>query len=351
MLLEGNAVPRGRNDAATGQRASRPDPGYLPRVTVPESLLYQWVARVSPDHPDQEDPTHFAHSSLFEAVPDALVIVDERGRILQANARAEGMFGYPRGELVGQPVEVLLPSQFRDEHRGQRERYSRRPHVRPMGLGLGLLGLAKDGREFPVEISLAPMQTREGPVVVSAIRDVSARRDRPGAKGGTELAAVFSSVTTLLLGGQANPSGVVAAALRGLGEALEVDRVTLTAAPAGAGALRVAQAWTREGAPPLPQELDAARTVPHVATIVFSGGTFQFQRLADLPTDLQPDRQYFESQGIKSHVAVPLRVGNRVIGGLACATFGAERAWPDGVVQQLVLFAAVLAPLLAQLQG
>jgi PAS domain S-box-containing protein len=331
----------------TRRRANVPPdraPGYLPRVTVPKSLLYQWVARVSPDHPDQEDPTRFAHSSLFEAVPDALVIVDERGRIVQANARAESMFGYDREELVGEPIERLLPERFRNAHRGQRDRYTRRPHVRPMGLGLGLFGLTKDGREFPVEISLAPMLTREGPVVVSAIRDVSARH-RPEATGEAELAAVFSAVTTRLLDGRADPRGVLATALRSLGEALQVDRVTLTAAPAGAGALSVVQAWTRKGTPPLPPGLDAATAVPHVATIVFSGGTFQFQRLTDLPADLQPDRQYFESQGIKSHVAVPLRVGNRVIGGLACATIGAERAWPDGVVQQLVLFAAVLAPL------
>jgi GAF domain-containing protein len=143
----------------------------------------------------------------------------------------------------------------------------------------------------------------------------------------------------------------VGAALRGLGEALEADRVTLTAAPAGAGALPITQAWTRAGTPPPPQGLDAVQTVPHVATIVFSGGTFQFERLADLPEDLQPDRRYFAGQGIKSHVAVPLRVGDRVIGGLACATIGAARAWPDGLVQQLVLLAAVLAPLVAQLQG
>lgn len=314
------------------------------------SSLYRWTARVSADQ-NQEDPTRFAHSSLFEAVPDALVVVDQRGRIVQLNSRAESMFGYARGELVGQPVEVLLPPRSRDEHREQRDRYIRRPHVRPMGLGLGLYGLTKDNREFPVEVSLAPMQTREGPVVVSAIRDVSARRGRPETEGGTELAPVFSDVTTLLLSGRADPSGVVEAALRGLGEALEVDRVTLIAAPAGAGELPIAQAWTREATPPLPQELDAAKTVPHVATIVFSGGTFQFQQLADLPDDLQPDRQYFERQGIKSHVAVPLRVGDRVIGGLACATIGAEHAWPDSLVQQLVLFAAVLAPLVAQLQG
>ena len=118
---------------------------------------------VAADRPDQEDPTRFAHSSLFEAVPDALVIVDQRGMIVQANARAESMFGYGRGELVGQPVERLVPERFRADHRGQRDRYAQRPHVRPMGVGLDLHGLARDGREFPVEITISMETTPEGP--------------------------------------------------------------------------------------------------------------------------------------------------------------------------------------------
>jgi PAS domain S-box-containing protein len=304
--------------------------------------------RVPADRPDQEDPARFAYSSLFEAVPDALVIVNEAGRIVQANARAESMFGYGRGELVGQSIERLVPERFRTDHRGQRDRYTRRPHVRPMGVGLDLHGLARDGREFPVEISLAPMQTRDGPVVVSAIRDLSARR-RPEDAGSAELVAVCADVTALLLAGRTDPLGMLDVALRGLGEALQVDRVTLTAAPARAGALPVTRAWTSRGTSPPPPEFDAARDVPHVTTIVFSGGTFRFSRLADLPADLQPDRRYFEGQGIRSHVAVPLRLGDRVIGGLACATLGAEHPWSEPLLRQLELVAGLLAPLVARI--
>ncbi|MBE0593241.1 MAG: PAS domain S-box protein [Gemmatimonadales bacterium] len=302
--------------------------------------------------PKVEDPTRFAHSTLFEAVPDALVIVDEQGRLVDVNSRAENMFGYSRSELIGKPVEFLMPERFRQRHVGQRDKYGRRPHVRPMGLGLGLYGRTKDGREFPLEISLSPMQTLDGPVVVSAIRDISARRQAPQeVEENAALAAVFTEVAVLLLDDRrGNLEVLLAAVLQRLGEALQVDRVTLTEAPARAGVLPVLHSWTRGDAPSLPKALDAGRVVPHVASVVFSGGRFRFERLAELPADLQPDRTYFEQQGIKSHIALPLRVGNRVVGGLACAALRAERTWPEPLVQQLELLASLIAPIEARRQ-
>jgi len=115
--------------------------------------------------------------AVLDATPDAMLVVDRLGRIVLANTQAEQMFGYAHSELVGQKVEVLVPSRFRAKHPGHRSGYfSGDPHVRPMGVGLNLLGLRKDGSEFPVEISLSPMQTPEGPMVISAIRDVTARK-------------------------------------------------------------------------------------------------------------------------------------------------------------------------------
>ena len=298
------------------------------------------------------EPERFAYSTLFEAIPDALVIVDEGGRIVDVNSHAESMFAYPRAELIGQPVEVLMPERYRGRHVGQRDGYGQRPHVRPMGLGLGLYGRSKDGREFPLEISLAPMQTPTGAVVVSAIRDISARRRAPqDVEEQAALAGIFTELTTLMLdAGRGDWNVVLGTVLQRLGEALGVDRVTLTEAPARAGALPVVQSWSRGDAPALPQLLDVAKVVPHVASVVFSGGRFRFERLAEIPEALQPDRSYFEQQGIKSHIALPLRVGNRVIGGLACAALRAERTWSESLVRQLELLAAVLAPIEARRQ-
>lgn len=113
---------------------------------------------------------------LFEFSPDAIVITDQGGRITNTNAQVERTFGYTRGELLGQPVEILIPERFHDIHPKHREDYSREPRIRPMGAGLELYGRRKDGSEFPVEIMLSPVETAEGPLVLSVVRDITERK-------------------------------------------------------------------------------------------------------------------------------------------------------------------------------
>ena len=114
--------------------------------------------------------------SLLESAPDAMVIVDQQGRMMLVNAQTEQLFGYGRAELLGQPVEMLLPERFHAGHPARRAAYYANPGTRPMGGKGEFFARRKDGSELPVDISLSPLRTAEGLLVISAIRDATERK-------------------------------------------------------------------------------------------------------------------------------------------------------------------------------
>ena len=124
---------------------------------------------------------HDAHDSivfraLVDAAPDGIVVANQEGRIVLVNVQTEKLFGYKRAELLGQPVEVLVPKRFWTHHRKHRGKFMEHTQIRPMGAGLDLFGLRKNGTEFPVEISLSPQVTEDGVLVSSTIRDITQRK-------------------------------------------------------------------------------------------------------------------------------------------------------------------------------
>jgi PAS domain S-box-containing protein len=113
---------------------------------------------------------------LFELAPDAILVVDQDGRLLRVNAQAERIFGYARGEVVGQPLEIFIPERLRAAHVGHRTDFAHQPRTRDMGLGMELIGRRKDGTEFPVAVALAPVLLDDKPGVIAIARDVTVQK-------------------------------------------------------------------------------------------------------------------------------------------------------------------------------
>jgi protein-histidine pros-kinase len=161
--------------------------GSLIYTVVSNKAVYDAEGRAEFIVITQKDVTHLKvlrdaklvesqYRDLLESTPDAIIMANQTGRIVLANSQAERLFGYDRGELLGTLVEVLLPGRYRGPHVGHRSAYFGQPRTRSMGAGLELYGLRKDGSEFPVEISLSPLKTDGGTLVMSAIRDITSRK-------------------------------------------------------------------------------------------------------------------------------------------------------------------------------
>jgi PAS domain S-box-containing protein len=137
------------------------------------------ITDIGPDKPSAPQKTvaeTLLSPSILEAIPDALVAVNQQGVIIQINSQTETLFAYTRDELIGQKVEVLVPERQRAGHGQHRADYHQKPKIRRMGSGLDLYGRRRDGSEFPVEISLSPIGVGDAMIVLSAIRDISDRK-------------------------------------------------------------------------------------------------------------------------------------------------------------------------------
>jgi formate hydrogenlyase transcriptional activator len=176
------AAARGRAEDE-GWRLRKDDSCFWASVLItairdPEGKLlgFSKVTRDFSERKVAEDRIHASETrfrALFEFSPDAIILTDESGRISESNAQVEKFFGYDRSELIGQPVEVLMPERFRGAHPNHRKEFLAHARTRQMGVGLELFGRRRDGSEFPVDIMLSAVEMPDGRMVLSVIRDLS----------------------------------------------------------------------------------------------------------------------------------------------------------------------------------
>ncbi len=251
-----------------------------------------------------DDISEAVMQTVAEESPDAILVVDVEGRLAWVNRQAEQLFDYSRAQLLGQVVEVLLPDGAQKAHRARRAAYTANPRTRLMGVGLDLKARRRDGNTFPVEISLTPLSTDTGPMVIAMVRDLSERQTLADEQ------AALRRVATLVARGVA-PHEVFAAVAEEVGRVLRVDYTAMSRYEPD-GTRTVVAAWSRSGSPVVPvgtQEILAGENVP---TRVFETG--RPSRIDHYGEDAGPAAAAALAAGVHSAVGVPIRVEGRLWG-------------------------------------
>jgi PAS domain S-box-containing protein len=264
---------------------------------------------------------------LLEGVPDAVVVIRQDGRIEFVNRQVERLFGYPRRELLGQAVEILMPARFRAVHEDNRGRFNAQPWTRHMGTGLELAGQRKNGSEMAVDISLAPLQTHEGSWVVASIRDISEAHAVRQRLETLHEVAVSSS-------GLLDPSALGRLVVEAARSSLHSDDSTLLWWDPATGSLTVlADTFER----PFPRSIAPGEGAAGIA----------FQKGEPLVVEDYPSWAHAVpdslSRGLQSVAAVPLLVRHRPVGALT-VSFKKPRRIGEVDVRLLTSLAGQLAP-------
>ena len=313
---------------------------------------------------------------LFEFSPDAVFVMDQTGTIIRANAQAERVFGYDRRDLIGQPIETLVPERFRTAHPKYRKDYAWQPRIRPMGAGLELYGLRKDGSEFPVDIMLGPVEGVAGVAVLAVVRDLTQKkRDEEALRRGElerryleeelqteyrfeeiigesrELKRVLKQVetvaredaTVLILGETGTGKELIARAIHELSPRHERTFVKLNCSAIPTGLLESEVFGHEKGA------FTGALSQKIGRLEIAHEGTLFLDEIGDLPLELQPkilralqEREFERLGGTKT---IPVNVRLIAATNRNLAKMVAEREFRSELYYRLKVFPIELPPL------
>jgi formate hydrogenlyase transcriptional activator len=298
--------------------------------------------------PNTREPGVDMFHGLFEKAPDALLVSNRGGKIICANAQAEKLFGYTQSDMVGSQIEMLMPERFRRSHAEHRSNYALEPAFRPMGPDLNLYGLRKDNTEFPVEISLSPLNTDAGTVFATAIRDVSDRKRMESIlesqlafeRTMSQLSATFVNVPTV------DVERKISEAMRTIAEELGFDRTCLGRLDSSDN-LEILCSWARPGIPEVTSGT-ANECCPWLVHRLMRDGLVQVSSPADLPQEAAADREYMLSVGEKSVLGIALAVGGQKLGVISFATFRAYQDWGAALISRLHQVADIFSNVLVR---
>ena len=292
--------------------------------------------------------------TFFESAPDAMMTTDHEGRILEANSETERQFGYTRQELIGEAVEKLIPLRFRETHRRERDVYQQTPNYRPADRSRKLIALHKDGREFPVEISLNPVITESGMLFCCVIRNISEREAAlEEVERHLKLERLLSELTANFINLPANRvDQEITSGLQVLVEALDNDRAHLGQIDPATGDIVITHAWCRPGFSPFEKRILVLEgSLPWLEARIRSGEVSASERPSDLPPEARRERAYMESVGQKSSLVVPFRVAGAVTGGLGIGSFMRHQRWDDWEICRIKDIAHAFANAVARKQA
>jgi len=292
--------------------------------------------------------TRLSFRRLFESAPDAMVLADAQGRIILINAQTEQLFGYRRDELIGKQVEMLMPERFREGHSDHRSAYSIGPRIRPLDDSLGLCGLRKDGGEFPVEISLRPLEMEKRTLLSAAIRDVSERQHIEELRAGLEFEKLLSEISETFINlSPALVDGAIENCLKRLVEGFGTDQATLTEVDCATENLIATYRWRRPGVPSNSWEIVRDR-FPWLFECLREGQTICVPRPEVLPEEAGVELEFMQSVGMKSALVVPLMTGGTFIGSISTSSFHKQVIWDSALISRLQQVSNVFVNALAR---